>query len=297
MMARTFSRRDWLRASGGLALSLSPLALPRAWGRAQGKTKRILFFTKSSGFQHSVVTRDGDKLAHAERILAEIGLDRGYEIVPSKDGRLFDPDKIGQWDGFAFYTTGDLTQPGGHNDGQPMTPEGKQALLDAVAGGKAFVGFHCATDSFHSKGDAVDPYIRMIGGEFLSHGAQQAPRLVTTDLKFPGADAFGAEFELMDEWYTQKNINDDLHVIMYNDTATLKGPMYERPSFPMTWARMEGKGRVFYTGMGHREDVWENPKFQAVVLGGLDWATGKVDADVTPNITKVTPGFAKLSNG
>ncbi len=63
------------------------------------------------------------------------------------------------------------------------------------------------------------------------------------------------------------------------------------PPYPGTWARMHGQGRVFYTSMGHREDVWTNEEyFQPIVLGGLAWALGRVDADVTPNISKVTPG-------
>ena len=69
--------------------------------------------------------------------------------------------------------------------------------------------------------------------------------------------------------------------------------MYQRPPFPETWARMHGKGRVFYTSMGHREDVWENPKYQGLLIGALAWATGKVDASVEPNIQQVTPGYKR----
>jgi type 1 glutamine amidotransferase len=47
---------------------------------------------------------------------------------------------------------------------------------------------------------------------------------------------------------------------------------------------------VFYTSMGHREDVWTNPLFQAVVLGGMAWAAGNVQADVPTNFRDVTPG-------
>jgi len=57
---------------------------------------------------------------------------------------------------------------------------------------------------------------------------------------------------------------------------------------------MYGTGRVFYTSMGHRKDVWTNPNFQQVLLGGIDWATGKAEADVTPNMEKVTPGANRL---
>ena len=67
------------------------------------------------------------------------------------------------------------------------------------------------------------------------------------------------------------------------------GNLYERPNYPSTWARMHGQGRVFYTSMGHREDVWTNPLYQNLLMGGLNLALGRVDADITPNLAKVTP--------
>jgi hypothetical protein len=46
--------------------------------------------------------------------------------------------------------------------------------------------------------------------------------------------------------------------------------------------------------MGHRPEVWADPVFQAILVGGLKWAAGEVQADVTPNIAKVTPEANKL---
>ena len=86
-----------------------------------------------------------------------------------------------------------------------------------------------------------------------------------------------------------KNFAKDLHVILVQETEYMKGDCYRRPNYPCTWARLHGKGRVFYTSLGHREDVWTNPFFQAIVLGGFDWALGNASADVKPNIDKVTP--------
>jgi len=268
----------------------------------KGSPKKVLFFTKSSGFQHSVITRKDGKLSLAERILTEIGKEHGFEVVASKDGRLFDPDKIGQWDAFAFETTGDLTTPGTHKDGEPMSADGKKAFLDAIRGGKGFLGIHCATDTFHSKNDALDPYIEMIGGEFIRHGAQQKVQIDVVDPNFPGTKEFGSSFQIMDEWYALKNFPDDLHVILVQNTKDMektKGAnnVYDRPDFPETWARMHGKGRVFYTSMGHREDVWENPLYQGLLIGALNWATGKVEASVEPNVSKVTPGYKTLHPG
>ncbi len=287
----TLNRREMLLAAG--AALLGPGVSGRALAQSKKESKKVLFFTKSAGFQHSVIARKGDQLGMAERILTDVGKDHGFEVVASKDGRMFDPDKIGQWDAFAFETTLDLTTPG--KDGTPpMSKDGKQAFLDAIHGGKGFVGMHCATDTFHSKGDQIDPYIKMIGAEFIKHGDQQVGRLNVVDPDFPGVKTFGRSFEIKDEWYALKHFADDLHVIIAHDTKGMIGAMYQRPPFPETWVRMHGKGRVFYTSMGHREDVWENPKYQGLLMGALGWATGKVDASVEPNIQQVTPGYKEI---
>jgi type 1 glutamine amidotransferase len=175
-----------------------------------------------------------------------------------------------------------------------MTPEGKQALIDAVRGGKGLIGFHCASDSFHSRGDQVDPFIQMLGGEFIVHGAQQEATLKNIAPDFPGAKEIGDSIRLMEEWYALKNFNPDMHVILAQETSGMEGGMYHRPSFPQTWARKEGNGRVFYTSLGHREDVWENAKFQGLTLGGMAWMAGRVDADVAPNIEQATPGYKEV---
>jgi type 1 glutamine amidotransferase len=77
------------------------------------------------------------------------------------------------------------------------------------------------------------------------------------------------------------------------NTEGMSGKDYQRPNYPETWARMHGKGRVFYTSMGHREDVWENEKYQKLLVQALRWVTGQVEADVTPNVEKVTPEYQK----
>ncbi len=69
----------------------------------------------------------------------------------------------------------------------------------------------------------------------------------------------------------------------------MRGSDYERPPFPATWARRHGRGRVFYSSMGHREDVWANPLFQSILLGGLRWALGMVPADIVPNLAQAAP--------
>ncbi|MFO0908406.1 MAG: ThuA domain-containing protein [Isosphaeraceae bacterium] len=292
-MSRRLSRREMMLAAGAAALGASAYAQGAA-AASFADRKKVLFFTKSSGFQHSVITRKGQELSHAEKILTELGEKHGYDVVCSKDGTVFNPGSIEKFDAFVFETTGDLTKPGPHNDGPPMSPEGEKALHEAIRSGKGFLGIHCATDTFgpHRGRGADDPYIQMIGGQFGGHGAQQVARLEVASPSFPGAKALGSKsFEITDEWYNNINLGDDLHVIYAHVTEGMKGADYDRPNYPETWARRHGKGRVFYTSMGHREDVWANPKFQELLTGALAWVTGKVDAEVAPNVSSVTPGY------
>lgn len=290
------NRRQWLATAGAFGLS----AFPFGWtAAADAPKRRILMFTRSQGFEHSVIKRAGKELGHAEKILTDLGAKNGFEVVCTKDGRVFVNEDLNKYDAFFFYTTGDLTKEGG--DGNPAMPaEGKAAFLKAIAAGKGYCGSHCASDTFHSPGDRFvnndkdkDPYISMLGGEFIRHGAQQKAWMRVVDPAFPGAKGL-KDFDLMEEWYSIKNFAPDLHVILVNDTMGMKGFEYERPSFPATWARQHEKGRVFYTTMGHREDVWTNPTFQNLILGGLAWACKNVDADIKPNIASVTPKASEL---
>jgi type 1 glutamine amidotransferase len=291
-------RREMLKLTGAAVLGLS--ALPARWaaaGEKEGgeKKPKILYFTRSVGFEHSVVKRQGDKLSFSERIMVEKGKEHGVEVECTKDGRVFDGD-LGQYDCVAFYTCGDQTKPS-IDKAPPMSAGGMKKLLAAIAGGLPFVGLHssCYTGP-RPAGAAPDPYLLMVGGEFISHGAQQKATMRVVSPEFPGCEGLGRSFQMLEEWYALKNFAKDLHVILVQETAGMKGPMYQRPPFPATWARMHGKGRVFFTSLGHREDVWTSKPFQQIVTGGFTWAMGGAEADITPNLARVTPKAGQLKN-
>jgi hypothetical protein len=171
-----------------------------------------------------------------------------------------------------------------------------------VAAGKGFLASHCGSDTFHSAGESRqeqekrDPYIAMLGGEFIVHGSQQEATMKVADPHFPGLKGV-QDFKLKEEWYALKNFAPDLHVILVQSTSGMHDAMYERPDFPATWARKHEKGRVFFTSMGHRDDVWKNEIFQNLLMGGLAWALGNVDAEIPANIDKVTPKANELPKG
>jgi uncharacterized protein len=284
-------RRELLRAFAGAALGL------RLEQRLEAgpKRKRVLMFTKSSGYEHSVIKRANGKLSLAEQIVTDLGKQHGFGVTSTKDGRVFSSAALASYDAYFFYTTGDLTTAGTDKN-PPMTADGKQRFLDLIHSGKGFIGTHSASDTFDTSGNRfdpkpqpLDPYLKMLGAEFLMHDSQQKARLAVADGKFPGMSALEGGVEIVEEWYPFRDFRPDLHVLTILETRGMEGPHYRRPPFPNTWVRMHGRGRVFYTALGHREDVWNSAMFQSLLLGGIAWALGGVDANVTSNIAQVTP--------
>jgi len=293
----------YLRLFLGLAFGLAALSLPAA-------PLRVLYFTKSSGFEHSAIKWVDGKPSYSENILTALGAKHDIAFTFSKDGSLFTADYLKQFDVLLFYTSGDLTSVG--TDGHPaITGTGMSALFDYVAGGGALVGLHSAGDTFHSQergggnnprrlqryrlyGSACDPYCQMLGGEFIRHGPQQLARATVVDPKFPGFGELGTEIKVMEEWYTMKEFAPDDHVLLVMQTAGMQGGDYARPPYPLAWVRPHGKGRVAYQAMGHRDDVWDSAAYQSMLVGLLRWAGGRVEADITPNLNQVAPGHATL---
>jgi len=303
-MSESANRRQFLRAS---ALAGAALALPKA---ALGSTKKsLLVFTKSSGWEHDVVKRSGGHLSIVEQAVTTLGERNGFEVECSKDGRIFDSKEFQKHAAVLFFTTEDLTQPG-TDANPPMSTSGKQALLDAVRGGLGFVGVHAAADTFHTQpdpkdksnryvahGEQSDPYLSMLGGEFIIHGSSprlQTANLIVVDPKFPGLDGVASPVSFTEEWYSLKDFAPDLHVILALDTQGMKGECYQRPSYPATWARMHGQGRVFYTAMGDRPENWSNTFFLNLLAGGIRWSAHDVNASVTRNLTEATPGYSVI---
>ena len=172
----TVTRRRSLELLGAGIFMTTTLGVGQAEDNFNS-TPKVLFFSKSSGFEHDVVKRTGAAASLSETTLTELGRIHGFDVIATKDGNIFDSD-LAQYDAFFFFTTGNLTEAGTDNT-LPMSVQGKEALLGAIRDGRGFLGVHSASDTFHSKGSRFetqqqpDPYIAMLGGEFLSHGSLQ----------------------------------------------------------------------------------------------------------------------------
>jgi uncharacterized protein len=300
-MEKRLDRRQFVKSGAVVAASA---ALPSHI--FAGTKKSVLVFTKSSGWEHDVVKRVGGKLSIVEQAITSLGNKQGFNVTCTKDGRVFDSKDFHKYAAVAFFTTGDLTTVGTDKN-PPMSAQGKQSFLNAIHNGIGFLGIHAASDTFHTQpdpqdnsnryvahGDKSDPYLRMLGGEFITHGSNprlQDAKITVNDPKFPGLEGVTSPFTFNDEWYSLKDFRTDLHVILTIDTKGMIGKPYERPPYPMTWARMEGKGRVFYTAIGDRPENWSNELFLNLLGGGIRWAIRDVNASLDHNLTQAAPGY------
>jgi type 1 glutamine amidotransferase len=267
-----------MRIGIGLAAAVavaSLCGLAAGADQAPGAKKKILFFSPSFGFRHSVVTRPmTGQLSYAEKMLKEMAGRSGYEVYFSQDFHDLDnPGAYKQFDAIVFYTTGN-------------PPINREGLLKYVRDGGALIGIHTATDTFHSDGNCGPKwpeYTHLIGAAFRTHGpGHDAIVIKVEDPNNPATKMIKQGWEIRDEIYLFREFSrDNCHVLLSvntertSDKSLAAHNMTRGEDCPIAWTRTEGKGRVFYTSLGHLEDVWANPLWQQHVLGGIAWAMEK----------------------
>jgi type 1 glutamine amidotransferase len=221
-------------------------------GAAKGP-KRLLVVTVTKGFRH-------DSIPTAEKVIGELAAQSGkftvdYARTDDELRAKTTAEALAGYDGVFFaQTTGDL----------PVAD--RDAFVAWVKAGHGFVGMHSASDTFHG----FEPYVSMVGGEFDHHGEQATVRVLVEDTKAPGAAGLEPAFETHDEIYLFKNFSREaVHMVLALDKHPNTG---EAGFYPLAWTREVGKGRMFYTALGHRDDVIESAWYRKHVLGGVLWA-------------------------
>ncbi len=172
------------------------------------------------------------------------------------------------YDAVLFYTNGETN----------LSDAQKQDLLDFVAkDGKGFIGVHTATATAYKWPE----YHTMIGGTFDNHPWNITDaKIIVERPDFPAMKKLRTGMTLNDEHYQMKMdpfyARDKIDVLARIDTGSvdLKAPMVHRTDgdFPIAWIKPYGKGRVFYSGLGHTDAAWDDPRVQTLFLEGIKWA-------------------------
>jgi type 1 glutamine amidotransferase len=219
--------------------------------------KQVLVVTHTTGFRHG-------SIPIAEQTLEALGRESGAFSVrfcrTAEDiATALAPQNLASIDAVVFAnTTGNL--------GIPDLP----AFLSWIAAGHGFAGVHSAADTYHD----APAYLDMLGNEFLTHGAESNVDAIVENRDHPAAAPLGARLSIFDEIYKFVRPNrGSVLMLLSLDRHPLDGlPDQGQPAdLPLAWAKPQDNGRVFYTALGHRDDVWRNATFRQHLLGGLLW--------------------------
>ena len=266
---------------------------------AQGTAprKKLLFLTHAGLYKHS-------SLEPAEAAVTEYGKTGGFDVTTlqgfKQEPRALDlsfltPEYLNSFDGLMLMTNGNL----------PFTPAQKQSIIDFVRNGKALIGTHCATLTMYDYpefGEVLGGYYlrSLVPTDMIARG--KVGVLKVEDANHPATKMLGSNWPLNEEFYEfghavwdaskpTENISavgrlhilmpfsrDRVHVLLSLDTdkTDLSDlPNVPKGDYPQSWTRNFGKGRTFYTALGHRDDIWAHDAvFRAHVTGGIRWALG-----------------------
>lgn len=238
-------------------------AMPNQSTVVREKPKKVLVYSHASGFKHASIPTG----AKALRIMAE--RTKAFEAIFTISTEEFTPDGLAQYQGLIF---NNCTKVQKAFAGKKQ----REAILDFIRNGKAFIGFHSASD-----GGMPDwhEYTDMIGGCFAGHpwGAGGNWPFFVEDVEHPVTSAFtNKEFMFSDEIYQYKGYDrSKLRILVGLDSVKSgKKGNSESMDYPVSWVRSYGKGRIFYSNFGHNKATWWTPFMLQHFLDGIQWALG-----------------------
>jgi type 1 glutamine amidotransferase len=264
-------------------------ALPKELHAKPLKPRKLLVNTLC--VRDGRVIRGHPSIPFAEYALTQMGKKLGaWEVVSSDSIEMFRPEKIRQFDAICFNNTlGVLFDD----------PALRESLLGWIANGGGFAGFHAAAATFvqHPVYDQWPAFGQMVGGtENGGHPWKPNEKiwLKVDEPSNPLTKMFSKErFEVADEIYQlqETTLRDRLRVLLSVDTTRTDMDPKRRflklraadKDFPVSWIKQHGKGRVFYTALGHNADIFWNPTLLDHFLAGIQYALGDLKADDTPS--------------
>jgi type 1 glutamine amidotransferase len=226
-----------------------------------GPPSRVLVVTHTTGFRHS-------SIEVAETVIQSMGRSSGlYDTTFCRTAddvnRLLSREALAGVDTVVFAnTTGNLGIPD------------LDAFLGWIAAGHGFAGMHSASDTYHD----APAFIEMLGNEFATHGDQAMVQAVVEAPSHPSVAHLGTRYVVFDEIYRFAfNNRDRVTPVLTLDRYPADGlPNAGEPGdLPLAWSRSYGGGRVFYTALGHRDELWRDTVYQQHVFGGIRWALGR----------------------
>ena len=242
-------------------------ALPSKPTVKPSKTHKILVYSKPSGFRHGSIPTG------IKGLRAMAAKTKAFEATFTLETTEFTTEGLKKYDAIIFNNTT-------HVQKAFKEQSQRDAILNFIKDGKAFMGFHSASDGGMT---GWNEYTEMIGGCFAGHpwGAGGKWPFTVEDTAHPVNKAFKdmETFEYSDEIYQYKNYDRKNVRVLVSLDAVKSGKKGNSKTndYPVSWVRSYGKGRIFYSNFGHNKATWWTPYILQHFLDGIQWALGDID--------------------
>ncbi|WP_169305361.1 ThuA domain-containing protein [Coraliomargarita akajimensis] len=274
-------------------------AVPQAPIVQPKEPRKVLIYSATAGARHWSIPVG--KVAFEEMAKSSAA----FEAIISDDPANFEADTLNSFDAVVLLnSTGNFFMPctRGEDSLRDQFSDDEWAALQArdkrlitnlinyVRDGGGLVGIHAATDAYYGNMD----YRNMIGGTFWGHpwtGGQEVTITIEESINPLMQAAFGDQesIRVKEEIYqiNEPYSRDRLRILMSLDVELSDqpngGPIRRTDGdFAVAWIRTEGKGRVFYTSIGHNYHHFWSPQILKHYLAGIQYATGDLEANATP---------------
>ena len=238
-----------------------PPALPKKLGRPA-----ILVFEKINGF------RDDASVNAAHAALSAMGKRRGWSMVFSANGAVFNRRDLARFDAVVWNNI----------SGDALTLPQRAAFKSWIEGGGGFAGVH------GSGGDPVwfwDWYAdTLVGARFIGHPMSpqfQAAKVIVSDAPSGVTAGLPPSWTMTEEWYSfaASPRKTGAHVLARLDERSyspvgLGGQDLHMGDHPIAWTRCVGRGRSFYTAIGHRPESYAEANSMRLLEQGIVWTAG-----------------------
>ena len=228
-----------------LAITGSPAPL-------EAQAERVLVFTKTAGFRH-------ESIPAAVTALRGLAERHDLAVDHTEDAAAFSEANLGRYRAVVFAnTTGDV-----------LGDAEQRAFEDYIGGGGGYLGVHAAADTEYG----WPWYGALVGAYFRSH----PPGLQTGTVTFVSPAGGGRRWRVTDEFYNfRRNPRPRVEVIATLDERTYRGGEMG-DDHPIAWCQSFAGGRSWYTGLGHRPELYADPTFVGHLERGLLFAAGHAD--------------------
>jgi type 1 glutamine amidotransferase len=229
----------------------------------------VLVFEKITGF------RDGPSVDAAHAALSAIAARRGWTLVFSDNGAVMNRRDLARFDAVVW----------NNNSGDVLTLPQRAAFQRYIERGGGFAGMHGAGGDFYYHWAWYPD--TLLGARFIGHPMQpqfQDAHVTVEDRADPIVAGLGAGWNMTEEWYSfaVSARKSGSHVLATLDESTYKqigaaGESLSMGDHPIAWTRCVGKGRSFYSAIGHRPESYTEPHSVALLEQGVAWALGLGD--------------------